>query len=137
MKINYMTTFNFMLLVTIWTIQVGPYMRDVRDRICTQLGLEGMVGDDLGMELLVAGRIVRPNLLVSQVFEQVWRPHVQVCLHPTHVSSSLVMLAWCRVYELSNLVILIAGSCTLRMFIFGMCALCVVNFVYFCFQACL
>lgn len=30
------------------------------------------------MELLVAGRIVRPNVPVAHVFEHVWRPHVQV-----------------------------------------------------------
>ena len=53
-------------------------MRDVRDHICTQLGLSGLVGDDLGMELLVAGRIVRPHVPIAHVFEHVWRPYVQV-----------------------------------------------------------
>ncbi|XP_017240355.1 auxin transport protein BIG isoform X1 [Daucus carota subsp. sativus] len=53
--------------------EIGPLMRDVKNKICNQLDLLGLVGDDYGMELLVAGNIISLDLSVAQVYEQVWK----------------------------------------------------------------
>lgn len=55
--------------------EIGPLMRDVKNKICHQLDLLGLVEDDYGMELLVAGNIISLDLSVSQVYEQVWRKY--------------------------------------------------------------
>lgn len=46
---------------------VGPLMRDVKNKICTQLEMLGLIEDDYGMELLVAGSIVSLDLSIKQV----------------------------------------------------------------------
>ena len=51
---------------------VGPLMRDVKNKICRDLDLGGLIEDDNGMELLVAGQIIKLDLPVSTVYEQVW-----------------------------------------------------------------
>ena len=51
---------------------VGPLMRDVKNKICRDLDLGGLIEDDNGMELLVAGSIVKLDLSVRGVYEQVW-----------------------------------------------------------------
>lgn len=53
--------------------EVGPLMRDVKNKICHQLDLLGLLEDDYGMELLVAGNIISLDLSVAQVYEQVWK----------------------------------------------------------------
>ncbi|KAI4352365.1 hypothetical protein L6164_006625 [Bauhinia variegata] len=53
--------------------EIGPLMRDVKNKICHQLELLGLLEDDYGMELLVAGNIISLDLSISQVFEQVWK----------------------------------------------------------------
>ncbi|KAG9448547.1 hypothetical protein H6P81_008512 [Aristolochia fimbriata] len=53
--------------------EIGPLMRDVKNKICHQLDLLGLLEDDYGMELLVAGNIISLDLSISQVYEQVWR----------------------------------------------------------------
>lgn len=55
--------------------EIGPLMRDVKNKICHQLDLMGLVEDDYGMELLVAGNIISLDLSISQVYEQVWKKH--------------------------------------------------------------
>jgi E3 ubiquitin-protein ligase UBR4 len=62
------------------SLEVGPLMRDVRNKICHQLDMVGLIEDDCGMELLVAGNIISLDLSVSQVYEQVWRKSQS---HPT------------------------------------------------------
>ena len=47
-------------------------MRDVKNFICRTLGLDGLLDDDFGMELLVARKIVSLDLKVVDVFEQIW-----------------------------------------------------------------
>jgi E3 ubiquitin-protein ligase UBR4 len=49
----------------------GPLMRDVKNFICRRLDLEGLVGDDFGMELLVAGSLVDLSLPILGVYQQV------------------------------------------------------------------
>uniref|UniRef100_A0A7S3AUZ1 E3 ubiquitin ligase UBR4 C-terminal domain-containing protein n=1 Tax=Haptolina ericina TaxID=156174 RepID=A0A7S3AUZ1_9EUKA len=51
---------------------VGPLMRDVKNKICRDLDLGGLIEDDNGMELLVAGQIIKLDLTVAAVYEQVW-----------------------------------------------------------------
>lgn len=53
--------------------EVGPLMRDVKNKICHQLDLLGLLEDDYGMELLVAGNIISLDLSIAQVYEHVWR----------------------------------------------------------------
>ncbi|XP_042518404.1 auxin transport protein BIG isoform X2 [Macadamia integrifolia] len=53
--------------------EIGPLMRDVKNKICHQLDLLGLLGDDYGMELLVAGNIISLDLSIAQVYEQVWK----------------------------------------------------------------
>jgi hypothetical protein len=51
---------------------IGPLMRDVKNRICRDLDMLGLIEDDNGMELLVAGSIIKLDLPVAAVYEQVW-----------------------------------------------------------------
>ncbi|XP_073156563.1 auxin transport protein BIG [Henckelia pumila] len=53
--------------------EIGPLMRDVKNKICHQLELLGLLEDDFGMELLVAGNIISLDLSIAQVYEQVWK----------------------------------------------------------------
>ncbi|XP_022771848.1 auxin transport protein BIG-like isoform X2 [Durio zibethinus] len=53
--------------------EIGPLMRDVKNKICHQLDLIGLLEDDYGMELLVAGNIISLDLSIGQVYEQVWK----------------------------------------------------------------
>ena len=55
------------------SVEIGPLMRDVKNKICHQLDLLGLIEDDYGMELLVAGNIISLDLSVPQVYEQVWK----------------------------------------------------------------
>lgn len=57
------------------SVEVGPLMRDVKNKICQQLDMIGLIEDDYGMELLVAGNIISLDLSISQVYEQVWKKH--------------------------------------------------------------
>lgn len=53
--------------------EIGPLLRDVKNKICHQLDLLGLLEDDYGMELLVAGNIISLDLSIAQVYEQVWK----------------------------------------------------------------
>ncbi|KAL8124720.1 auxin transport protein BIG isoform X1 [Apium graveolens] len=61
--------------------EIGPLMRDVKNKICNQLDLLGLVEDDFGMELLVAGNIISLDLSVAQVYEQVWKKSTSLSLN--------------------------------------------------------
>ncbi|KAH3758845.1 Auxin transport protein BIG [Pelomyxa schiedti] len=56
--------------------EVGPLMRDVKNKICTTLDLRGLIDDDLGMELLVCNKIIKLDLPIKAIYEQVWLPSV-------------------------------------------------------------
>nr|XP_011467865.1 PREDICTED: auxin transport protein BIG [Fragaria vesca subsp. vesca] len=76
--------------------EIGPLMRDVKNKICHQLDLLGLLEDDYGMELLVAGNIISLDLTVALVYEQVWKKSNQssnamansALLSPNAVSSA-------------------------------------------------
>src|SRR5690606_35685872 len=53
--------------------EIGPLMRDVKNKICTGLDLRGLLEDDNGMELLVHNKIIKLDLTIRQVYEQVWK----------------------------------------------------------------
>ncbi|KAG5096055.1 hypothetical protein JHK84_051643 [Glycine max] len=55
------------------SVEIGPLMRDVKNKICHQLDLLDFLEDDYGMELLVAGNIISLDLSIAQVYEQVWK----------------------------------------------------------------
>ncbi|XP_024544363.1 auxin transport protein BIG [Selaginella moellendorffii] len=74
------------------SLEVGPLMRDVKNKICQQLDMIALLEDDYGMELLVAGSIISLDLSVAQVYEQVWRKaHSQVA--NSAIGTSLLMSA--------------------------------------------
>jgi E3 ubiquitin-protein ligase UBR4 len=50
---------------------IGQTMRDVKNKICVDLELAGLLEDDFSMELLVADKIVKLDLDINGVFEQV------------------------------------------------------------------
>eukprot|EP00178_Gracilaria_changii_P004699 TRINITY_DN1766_c0_g1_i1.p1 TRINITY_DN1766_c0_g1~~TRINITY_DN1766_c0_g1_i1.p1 ORF type:complete len:5290 (-),score=625.38 TRINITY_DN1766_c0_g1_i1:1714-17583(-) len=51
----------------------GPLMRDVKNKICRDLDLPGLLEDDFAMELLVAGNLIKLDLPIMGVYEHVWR----------------------------------------------------------------
>ncbi|CAN4082734.1 unnamed protein product [Withania somnifera] len=53
--------------------EIGPLMHDVKNKICQQLDLLGLIEVDYGMELLVAGNIISLDLSIAQVFALVWK----------------------------------------------------------------
>ncbi|KAK8459521.1 hypothetical protein SEVIR_2G160200v4 [Setaria viridis] len=71
------------------SVDVGPLMRDVKNKICNQLDLIGLLEDDYGMELLVGGNIISLDLSISQVYEQVWRKHHGQTQHSLSNANSL------------------------------------------------
>ncbi|PON82110.1 E3 ubiquitin ligase, UBR [Trema orientale] len=73
--------------------EIGPLMRDVKNKICHQLDLLGLLEDDYSMELLVAGNIISLDLSVAQVYEQVWKKSNQssnTLANTTLLSSNVV-----------------------------------------------
>ena len=55
-----------------------PTFRDVKNFICAQLDLAGLIEDDFGMELLSCGnKIISLDLKVVDVYEKVWVPMQQ------------------------------------------------------------
>ncbi|KAL5739314.1 hypothetical protein ACOSQ2_028494 [Xanthoceras sorbifolium] len=76
--------------------EIGPLMRDVKNKICHQLDLLGLLEDDYGMELLVAGNIISLDLSIAQVYEQVWKKSSQsssTMVNSTVLSSGAVTSA--------------------------------------------
>ncbi|GAM27937.1 hypothetical protein SAMD00019534_111130 [Acytostelium subglobosum LB1] len=56
---------------------VGPLMRDVKNKICKTLDLGSFLEDDNGMELLVDNKIIKLDLPIRKVYEQVWKRSAQ------------------------------------------------------------
>ncbi|KAK3129243.1 hypothetical protein QOZ80_6BG0474630 [Eleusine coracana subsp. coracana] len=74
------------------SVEVGPLMRDVKNKICHQLDLIGLLEDDYGMELLVAGNIISLDLSVSEVYEQVWRKNHGQTQHSVSSANTLTAI---------------------------------------------
>ncbi|KAK8863925.1 hypothetical protein M9Y10_011618 [Tritrichomonas musculus] len=53
---------------------VGTIMRQVKNKICTDLGMESLIEDDHGMELLVDNKIISLDLPIEDVYKKVWVP---------------------------------------------------------------
>lgn len=51
---------------------LGPLMRDVKNKICTDCELVALLEDDNGMELLVHNKIISLDLPVKEVYKRVW-----------------------------------------------------------------
>lgn len=51
---------------------LGPLMRNVKNKICTDSELIALLEDDNGMELLVHNKIISLDLNVKDVFKKVW-----------------------------------------------------------------
>ena len=51
---------------------LGPLMREVKNKICTDCELVALLEDDNGMELLVNNRIISLDLPVKEVYQKVW-----------------------------------------------------------------
>ncbi|CAD5111184.1 DgyrCDS518 [Dimorphilus gyrociliatus] len=56
------------------TPNIGPLMRDVKNKICTDCELVALLEDDTGMELLVCNKIIALDLSVKDVWRKVWVP---------------------------------------------------------------
>lgn len=50
---------------------MGPLMRDVKNKICTDCELVALLEDDNGMELLVCNKIMSLDLPVKEVYKKV------------------------------------------------------------------
>ncbi|OSX73113.1 hypothetical protein BU14_0377s0014, partial [Porphyra umbilicalis] len=55
---------------------IGELMRDVKNKICRDLDLAGLLDDDFGLELLVAGKLIKLDLPIASVYHHVWLPAV-------------------------------------------------------------
>jgi len=55
---------------------MGPLMRDIKNKICTDCELIALLEDDNGMELLVANKIINLGLPVRDVYKKVWLPYI-------------------------------------------------------------
>lgn len=66
----------------------GPLMRDVKNKICKDLDLPGLLEDDFAMELLVAGNLVKLDLPIMGVYDHVWRGSTAAMssVQPTHIT---------------------------------------------------
>lgn len=51
---------------------LGPLMRDVKNKICTDCELIALLEDDNGMELLVNNKIISLDLPVKDVYKKIW-----------------------------------------------------------------
>jgi E3 ubiquitin-protein ligase UBR4 len=51
---------------------LGPLMRDIKNKICTDCELIALLDDDTGMELLVKNKIISLDLPVKEVYKKVW-----------------------------------------------------------------
>ena len=56
---------------------LGPLMREVKNRICRDCELIALLEDDNGMELLVHNKIISLDLPVKDVYQKVWVPETQ------------------------------------------------------------
>ena len=56
---------------------LGPNMREIKNKICTDCELVALLEDDNGMELLVNNKIISLDLPVKDVFQKVWLPVAQ------------------------------------------------------------
>jgi E3 ubiquitin-protein ligase UBR4 len=52
--------------------ELGPLMRDVKNKICLDCELVVLLEDDNGMELLVNNKIISLDLPVKEVYKKVW-----------------------------------------------------------------
>lgn len=53
-------------------VGLGPLMRDIKNKICTDCELIALLEDDNGMELLVNNKIISLDLPVKDVYKKVW-----------------------------------------------------------------
>lgn len=51
---------------------LGPLMRDIKNKICTDCELIALLEDDNGMELLVNNKIISLDLNVKDVYKKIW-----------------------------------------------------------------
>lgn len=51
---------------------LGPQMRDVKNKICRDCELIALLEDDNGMELLVSNKIINLDLLVKDIYKNIW-----------------------------------------------------------------
>ena len=51
---------------------MGPLMREIKNKICTDCELVALLEDDNGMELLVNNKIISLDLPVKDVYQKVW-----------------------------------------------------------------
>lgn len=55
---------------------LGPLMREIKNKICRDCELVALLEDDNGMELLVNNKIISLDLPVKDVYHKVWVPEM-------------------------------------------------------------
>ena len=55
---------------------LGPLMREIKNKICRDCELVALLEDDNGMELLVNNKIISLDLPVKDVYQKIWVPAV-------------------------------------------------------------
>ena len=55
---------------------LGPLMREIKNKICRDCELVALLEDDNGMELLVNNKIISLDLPVKDVYQKVWLPEM-------------------------------------------------------------
>ncbi|XP_022084216.1 E3 ubiquitin-protein ligase UBR4-like isoform X1 [Acanthaster planci] len=53
---------------------MGPLMRDIKNKICRDCELIALLEDDTGMELLVNNKIISLDLPVKYIYQKIWCP---------------------------------------------------------------
>ncbi|EAY17308.1 hypothetical protein TVAG_266710 [Trichomonas vaginalis G3] len=77
----------------VMSAKIGTLMRHIKNKICTDLGMPGVIEDDHGMELLVNNNIISLDLEIEDVYNKVW-------LQNHEDNSPMVVI--CRIQGLSG-----------------------------------
>lgn len=64
---------------------MGPLMRDVKNKICTDCELVALLEDDNGMELLVCNKIMSLDLPVKDVYKKVGSLFTLFCIQSFNI----------------------------------------------------
>lgn len=53
---------------------IGVVFRDIKNRMCIDVGMVGFIDDDFGMELIVLNNIISLDLAIDEVYKRIWEP---------------------------------------------------------------
>ncbi len=83
---------------------LGPLMREIKNKICRDCELVALLEDDNGMELLVNDKIISLDLPVKDVYQKVWLPDLAAANNGNSAQDSAAHLEPMRiVYRMRGL----------------------------------